>query len=386
MIPFVKRFIQQEYFGGVVLIFTAFLALVVVNSPLQTLYFQLLSLKIGVHIDHYFLSKSLLMWIDEGLMTIFFLLVGIEIKRELFEGELNSIHKAILPVIGAIGGMIVPSLIFAGINWHDSIALRGWAIPSATDIAFALAILTIFSKRIPLPIKIFLTALAIMDDLGAIVIIALFYSTELSWLALMLAAVCVVLLVILNRCHVTRFTPYAIIALVMWVCVLKSGVHATLTGVALAFAYPLRDRRNPDIALSHKIEHALLPWVNYVVLPVFAFANAGIPLSTIEPGILTKSIPLGTILGLFIGKQIGVFGSCWLAVKMKFARLPEAVSWKHLYAVSILCGIGFTMSLFIGGLAYDGYAAHYMEMVRFSVLVASFLSAVIGALFIIFVI
>jgi NhaA family Na+:H+ antiporter len=384
MIRFVKRFIDQEYFGGLVLVFTAILALIVVNSPLQSLYLQFFSLKFGIHVGNYFLSKPLIMWINEGLMTIFFLLVGIEIKRELFEGELNTLNKAILPLIGAIGGMAIPSLIFAFINWHDPIGLRGWAIPSATDIAFALAVLSLFSKRIPMSLKIFLTALAIMDDLGAIIIIAVFYSNELSLLALMLAGICIIALFILNRANVVRFTPYAVIGFVMWVCVLKSGVHATLTGVVLAFAYPLRDHHNPEKALSHHIESILLPWVNYLVLPLFAFANAGIPLSTIQPGVFLKSVPLGTILGLFLGKQIGVFGSCWLAVKMKIANLPANTSWQHLYAVAILCGIGFTMSLFIGGLAYDGLSASYMEMVRLGVLAASLLSAIVGGLFIIF--
>ncbi|MFN7097004.1 MAG: Na+/H+ antiporter NhaA, partial [Gammaproteobacteria bacterium] len=210
MIRFIKRFLQQEYVGGLILVSTAVLALIVVNSPLQSLYIHLLSIQLGFHIEHYTLSKSVLMWIDEGLMTIFFLLVGMEIKRELFEGELHSLNTALLPIIGAIGGMLVPSLIFAAINWHDPIAIRGWAIPSATDIAFALAVLSLFSKRIPISIKIFLTALAIMDDLGAIVIIALFYSTELSWLALILAGICVLVLLILNRCNVTKFTPYAV--------------------------------------------------------------------------------------------------------------------------------------------------------------------------------
>ncbi|MBY0544920.1 MAG: Na+/H+ antiporter NhaA [Gammaproteobacteria bacterium] len=379
MTRYIKHFIDQTYFSGFILFFAAILALGMVNSPLQSFYIHFLSFKMGVHIGDISLTKPVLMWINEGLMTIFFLLVGLEIKRELFEGELNSFNKAILPVIGAIGGMLIPSLIFVALNFHDATALRGWAIPSATDIAFALGVLSLFSTRIPLSLKVFLTALAIIDDLGAILIIAVFYSNELSFIALALAGMGVIALVVLNRCHVTRFTPYLMIGIFMWVCVLHSGVHATLTGVIVALAYPLKDPKNPQRSPSHAIETALLPWANYLVLPLFAFANAGLPLN---PAVLTsvvKSIPLGTILGLFIGKQLGVFGCCWIAIKMKWTHLPKDASWRQFYAVTVLAGIGFTMSLFIGTLAYDGLSAQYIEMVRLGVLVGSLFSAVLGS-------
>ncbi|NNM58642.1 MAG: Na+/H+ antiporter NhaA [Legionellales bacterium] len=380
MIRYIQRFIDQSYFGSLVLIALALLALITVNSPLESFYVHALSLKMGFHVGSYILSKPMLMWINDGLMTIFFLLVGIEIKRELLEGELNSFNKAILPIIAAFGGMLVPSLIFVAINWHQPVALRGWAIPSATDIAFALGVLCLLSKRIPASLKIFLTALAIIDDLGAIVIIALFYSNELSWVALALAACCVVILFLLNYLNVVRFGPYLLVGVIMWFCVLQSGVHATLTGVILAFAYPLRDRDNPQSMPSHHIELKLLPWVNYFILPLFAFANAGVPLNTVALSSFTESVPLGTILGLFIGKQVGVFTSCWIAVKLKWASLPLHATWRHLYVVAILAGIGFTMSLFIGTLAYDGLSVQYIEMVRLGVLVGSFLSAIVASI------
>lgn len=382
MTSFIQRFIAQEYFSGILLIFTAILALMVVNSPLQAAYFHLLELNLGLHLEQYSLSKPFLMWINEGFMTIFFFLVGLEIKRELFEGELNTRAKAILPFVGAIGGMLVPSIIFALINRHDPIAIRGWAIPSATDIAFALGILCLFGKRLPLSLKIFLTALAIIDDLGAIIIIALFYSSELSWLAMGLAGLCLLALIILNRLNITRFLPYLLIGAIMWICVLKSGVHATLTGVVLAFVYPLRNHKRPHHSLAQTMEERLLPWVNYGILPLFAFANAGVPLNGVQWSTFFESIPLGTIVGLVIGKQIGILGSCWLAVKMKWAVLPTHASWRHLYAVAILCGIGFTMSLFIGSLAYDGLSVQYVELVRLGVLMGAALSVLWASLYI----
>lgn len=379
MTRYIKQFIEQAYFSGFLLFFAAILALAMVNSPFEASYIHFLSFKIGVHIGDESLVKPMLLWINDGLMTIFFLLVGLEIKRELLEGELNSFNQAILPVIGAIGGMLIPSLIFVAFNFHDATALRGWAIPSATDIAFALGVLSIFSTRIPLSLKVFLTALAIIDDLGAILIIAIFYSNELSWMALAFAGAGAVALVILNRCHVTRFLPYLLIGIFMWVCVLHSGVHATLTGVIVALAYPLKDARNPQRSPSHALETALLPWVSYLVLPLFAFANAGLPLNAAILSSVIKSIPLGTIVGLFIGKQVGIFGSCWLAIKMKWAHLPKNANWQQFYAVTVLAGIGFTMSLFIGTLAYEGLSVQYIEMVRLGVLIGSLLSAILGS-------
>lgn len=382
MIRFIQKFIAQEFAGGVLLFIAAVLAMVVVNSPFESYYIHFLELPASVQIGAAALNKPLLLWINDGLMAVFFFLVGVEIKRELFEGELNSWNKAILPLVAALGGMLVPSLIFAAINHHDAVALRGWAIPSATDIAFALAVLGVFSSRIPFSLKIFLTALAILDDLGAIVIIAIFYTDELSWLSLLLGGICTAALFILNRLNVTKFAPYGIIGIILWVCVLKSGVHATLAGVILAFAYPLRDKKMPHIALSHQLESSLLPWVNYAILPLFAFANAGIPFDNVRLSTIVETIPLGIMLGLFLGKQVGILGACWLAIKTKLASMPEAASWRHLYAVALICGIGFTMSLFIGSLAYDGRGLHYVEVVRIGVVLGSVLSAVIGSLFI----
>lgn len=382
MIRYIQRFMEQSFFGSLVLISMAAFALILVNSPFESSYINILSLKLGFHLGSYNLSKPLLMWINDGLMTIFFLLVGIEIKRELLEGELNSFNKAILPIFGAVGGMLVPSLIFFAINWQNPIALRGWAIPSATDIAFALGVFCLLSKRIPPSLKIFLTALAIIDDLGAIVIIAIFYSNELSWIALALAGCCAIILFLMNYMNVIRFTPYLIVGVIMWFCVLQSGVHATLTGVILAFAYPLKNRDNPQHKPSHHVELKLLPWVSYAVLPVFAFANAGVPLSGLAWSSFTQSIPLGTILGLFIGKQVGIFTSCWIAIKLKWASLPVNAGFRHLYAVAMLAGIGFTMSLFIGSLAYDGLSIQYIEMVRLGVLFGSLLSAIVASIFV----
>jgi NhaA family Na+:H+ antiporter len=313
-------------------------------------------------------------------MAIFFLLVGIEIKRELVEGELNTVKKAALPFIAAVGGMLVPSLIFVALNWHNSIALRGWAIPSATDIAFALGVLAIFSSRIPFSLKVFLAALAILDDLGAIIIIAIFYTSDLSWISLALAGLCVLGLIGLNRKNITNFVPYAFIGFLLWICVLESGVHATLAGVILALTYPLRDTKNPKKALSHEVESNLMPWVTFGILPLFAFANAGVPLHNMQLTTILGMIPLGIIAGLFLGKQVGVFGACWLAIRFKIASLPKGATWCQIYAVAVLCGIGFTMSLFIGTLAYEQLGLHYAEVVRLGVLFGSLLSVILGSI------
>ena len=382
MIRFIQRFIEQEFFAGCLLVFSAIMALIMVNSPFTSVYFTLLSLPLGFQVSHYSLVHPLIFWLNEGFMTLFFLLVGMEIKREILIGELKQFNKAILPIIAAIGGMCVPSLFFAFINWHDVINLQGWAIPSATDIAFALAVLSLFSKRIPFALKIFLMALAIMDDLGAILIIGFFYSHDLSWLSLLWAASCVLLLVGLNRTNVKIFTPYAVIGGLLWVCVLNSGIHPTLAGVIIALTYPLERGKEESGNASLDVEAALLPWVNYLILPLFAFFNAGLSLTGIGWDIMRNRISLGIIIGLLVGKQLGVFLSCWLALKMKWAKLPAHVHLGHIYGVSILCGIGFTMSLFIGGLAFQGLSATYMDSVRAGVLLGSLLSALLGGLFI----
>ncbi len=382
MIQFIKKFIDQEYVSGLILILAALAAMIAVNSPLEAGYIDFLHTQFSLHFGTFNLQKSVLHWINDGLMAIFFLLVGIEIKRELLEGELKTLNKALLPIIAAVGGMIVPSLIFVSFNYHDALALRGWAIPSATDIAFALGILALFSSRIPFSVKVFLMALAILDDLGAIIIIALFYTSTLSWISLGLAAVLVVGLVTLNRNNVTSFTPYALLGFFLWLCVLQSGVHATLAGVILALTYPIRDTKHPKIHLAHDVEIALIPWVNYAVLPLFAFANAGIPFDTVTTSVLFSSIPIGIMLGLFIGKPIGVLGACWIAIRSNLCKLPAEMSWKHLYAVALLCGVGFTMSLFIGTLAYENKGLYYAEVVRLGVLLGSLLSAIAGSLYI----
>jgi len=382
MIKDILHFIKQEASGGIILLIVAIVALILENTPIAPYYNHFLEAKLTIAFDGVGLSKALILWINDGLMVIFFLLVGLEIKREVLEGELNSLKKSALPIMGAIGGMVVPALIYYFINVGNHVALRGWAIPSATDIAFALGILMLLKSRVPISLKVFLTALAIMDDLGAIVIIALFYTANLSLLSLGLAICCLLLLFLFNRFGVTKFGPYALVGIIMWVCVLKSGVHATLAGVAIALAYPLKDKNNPDHLPSYELESSLLPWVSFFVLPLFAFANAGVPLGQFSLSTLLQPIPLGIILGLFIGKQIGIMGACWLAIKTKLAKMPSGATWMSLYGVAIICGIGFTMSLFIGSLAFDGQGPYFTALVRLGVLTGSFISGIFGVLII----
>lgn len=381
MIRTIQKFIQLEASGGILLFSMAVLALIMDNSPLSGLYNDLLSLKFTISLSSYALSKPLVLWINDGLMAVFFLLVGSEIKREVWEGELNTGSKALLPSIGAIGGMVFPALLYVWINHHGAhgTSLRGWAIPTATDIAFALGVLNLLGSRVPASMKIFLTALAIMDDLGAIVIIALFYTADLSGAFLWMAGMCLLVLWGLNRKNVVRFIPYGIVGALLWFCVLKSGVHASLAGVAVALAYPLRNLKAPHQSPIRDLEAKLHPWVAYGVLPLFAFANAGLPLKGISFHTLLSPIPLGIILGLFLGKQIGIFGACWLAVKTGLGRLPEGANWRYLYGVSVICGIGFTMSLFIGTLAFGEVdAGETMPLVRLGVLSGSLLAGIVG--------
>lgn len=324
------------------------------------------------------LSKPLILWVNDGLMAIFFFLVGLEIKRELMEGELNSLSKFALPGFAAVGGMVVPGLIYAFFNWEVPGYLHGWAIPTATDIAFALGILSLLGSRVPVSLKIFLTALAILDDLGAIVIISLFYTHDMSMLSLALAGLCVIILAILNITGVKQIGAYILVGFILWICVLKSGVHATLAGVILAMAIPLRDKDDPSNSPVRNLEHALHPWVAFLVLPIFAFFNAGVSFEGITLKTFTHSIPLGIAAGLFIGKQLGVFGAAWIAVKAKLAKLPEGASWSWIYGIAMVCGIGFTMSLFIGTLAFNETDKHYAVLVRLGVLLGSLLSGVLG--------
>jgi len=371
----VEEFLRLEAFGGFVLVFAAGIAMVWANSPAGSFYETLLALPVSIEAGAFVLAKPLLLWINDGLMAIFFLLVGLEIKREALEGELSSLGRAALPGIAAIGGIILPALVYAAVNASDSVALRGWAIPTATDIAFALGVLALLGNRVPSSLKLFLLALAIIDDLGAIVIIAAFYTSDLAVGSLALAGAALVALAVFNQAGITRLTPYLLVGAFVWICVLKSGVHATLAGVALAFAIPVRVTGEGEAPL-HSLERALHPWVTYAILPLFAFANAGVPFGGVTPHDLLKSVPLGLVLGLFVGKPIGVMVASAVAVRLGVAALPEGTRWSHLCGVSFLAGIGFTMSLFIGTLAFD--APEHLTQLRIGVLVGSLLSALTG--------
>ncbi len=372
----VREFIHRESSAGIVLAGAAALALLAANSALAPLYEELLLTHASIAIGALAIDKPLLLWINDGLMAVFFFLVGLEIKREVLRGELSSLDKAVLPVLAAIGGMAVPAAFYVGVNWGDTQALRGWAIPAATDIAFALGVLAILGRRVPVALKVFLLAVAIIDDLGAIVIIALFYTADLSLQALSLGALGLCALVALNVAGVRKIAPYVLIGILMWVCVLKSGVHATLAGVLVALTIPLRGHTDDAPAPLRRLEHDLHPWVAFGILPVFAFANAGIGFAGMAFADLVAPVPLGIALGLVLGKQVGVFGMIALAVKTGIARMPEGVTWRHAYGVACLTGIGFTMSLFIGALAFDN--AETLNAVRLGVVGGSLVSGVLG--------
>ena len=386
-----RRFIASESAGGIVLAVAAIVALVVSNSSLAPLYERFLQMRVELRFanDWLVLSKPWLLWVNDLWMAVFFFLVGLEIKREVLAGELASLKQAALPAVAAIGGMIVPALIYLGLNHADAVALRGWAIPTATDIAFALAVLMLLGSRVPASLKIFLTAVAIIDDLGAIVVIALFYTAQLSLPMLLAAGAGIVLLFVLNRAGVKSIGPYVIVGLVVWVCVLKSGIHATLAGVATALAIPLHGTERVNGRAGEveghggspleTAEHALHPWVAFAVLPMFAFVNAGVSLQGVSIGTLAQGIPLGIALGLVAGKAVGVFGAAWLLVRFAGARLPAGASTRQLFGVCVLCGIGFTMSLFIGGLAFAGQGAAYETQVKLGVLCGSLVAGLLGA-------
>lgn len=375
-----REFIQLESSGGVLLLVTALLAMLFDNTPLHGFYQALFALPVGVNVGIFSISKPLLMWINDGLMAVFFLLVGLEIKRELLVGELNSVKKATLPAVAAVGGMLVPAIVYVAINFKDPAALTGWAIPTATDIAFSLGILALLGKRIPVSLKVFLTALAIFDDLGAIIVIAAFYTANISWVMLIVAVALSYLLFVFNRLKVTHLGPYVIVGIALWLCVLKSGVHATLAGIILAWAIPLHNPKNKHDSPLQSLEHKLHPWVAFGVLPIFAFANAGVNFGGLTWAEVTSSITVGITLGLFIGKQIGIWGACWLAIKSGVARMPRGAHFSSIYGVSLVAGVGFTMSLFIGSLAFSGLAASYLDMTRLGVIVGSLLSGVLGYL------
>ncbi len=373
-----QGFFQHPAAGGVLLMVAAVMALALDNSRLAWLYDSLLKTPVVIQIGALELNKPLLLWINDGLMAVFFFLVGLEIKREIVEGRLSNLRQAGLPISAAIGGMLVPAAIYVLINFGNPGVLNGWAIPAATDIAFALGVLALMGPRVPTALKVFLLALAIIDDLGAIIIIALFYTSNLSPEILIMAALGIFGLTYLNYRGITRIAPYLVIGLVVWICVLKSGVHATLAGVVVALFIPLRLEDEEGRSPLKEIEHGLAPWVAFGIMPIFAFANAGVSLSGFRLSDLLEGIPLGIAAGLFLGKQLGIMGFVWAAIKLRLARLPEGVTWSQIYGVSLLAGIGFTMSLFIGTLAFSD--PENAAAVRMGVLTGSLLSALIGVI------
>lgn len=377
-ITLIREFLRLEAAAGIILFMAAVLGMTLDNSPLRWLYDALLTTTVAIQVGALEIHKPLLLWINDGFMAIFFLLVGLEIKREVLEGELSSFSQAALPGMAAIGGMLFPAGVYVALNLHSPDTMRGWAIPAATDIAFALGVLALLGKRVPASLKIFLLALAIMDDLGAIVIIAIFYTADLSTTSLGLAAIGIGMLIALNLLGVTRIAAYVVTGLFVWICVLKSGVHATLAGVAIAFAIPLRAQDEDGHSPLIHLEHTLHPWVSYGILPLFAFANAGVSLAGLSMSSLLEPVPLGIAAGLFVGKQIGVFGMTFAAVKFGISSMPEGTTWPQFYGIALLTGIGFTMSLFIGTLAFEDPS--YAPGVRMGVITGSILSAVAGYL------
>jgi len=372
----VREFMRMESSGGILLLLAAILAMLVANSPLAEAYNTFLQLPVAVQVGALAIDKPLLLWVNDGLMAIFFFLIGLEIKREVMEGELSSFSQIVLPGMGAIGGMLVPALIYVVLNWGNSVALDGWAIPVATDIAFALALLGLFGARVPTALKVFLLTLAIFDDLAAIVIIALFYSGDLSISALVIGAIALIVAVSMNRLGVTRTSSYILLGIVLWVAVLKSGVHATLAGVLIAFCIPMRDAegRSP----LRDLEHDLHGPVAFVILPLFAFANAGLSLGGMSVADLTHPVTTGVILGLVLGKPVGILAFVGLAVALRMATLPAALTWMRLFGVACACGIGFTMSLFIAGLAFEHGSGDYFSGDRLGILVGSIVSAALA--------
>ena len=371
-----QQFLALESAGGIVLGAAAAVALILANSPFGSLYARFLDLPMAVQVGGFLLKKPLLLWINDGLMAVFFLLVGLEVKREVLEGGLSEPSRAVLPVLAAIGGMIVPAAIYVMLNWGDAQALRGWAIPTATDIAFALGVLSLLGPRVPPSLRIFLLAVAIIDDLGAILIIAIFYTGGVSWVALVLAGGGILALAVFNLAGVTQRAPYILGGIFLWVCVLKSGIHATLAGVVVGMAVPLRTMRAGSPLI--RLEHDLHPWVAFGVLPAFAFANAGVTLAGITMADLVHPVELGVVFGLIIGKPLGVAASVWAATRFGLAKLPENAEWRQIYGLALLTGIGFTMSLFIGGLAFP--AEGYNVDIRIGVLIGSLFSAICGYL------
>ena len=376
-------FFKLEAASGLVLLFAAIIALIISNSDLSSLYFLTLNKYLFIGINDFGLKLSIIHWINDALMAIFFFFVTLEIKREFLQGELSNIKQALLPIIAAVGGMLVPALIYIFINIENPETLNGWAIPSATDIAFSLGVLSLLGSRVPLSLKVFLTALAIIDDLGAIIIIALFYSGDLNIKYLLLMLFAFVVLLILNKFNIKKFIPYLIVGIFMWDFTHQSGIHATISGVLLAITIPHR-KKNKDFSLLIKIEHSISPYVAFGIMPLFAFANAGVSLEGLSLSSLFKQVPLGILLGLFIGKQLGVFLFSYVSIKLKLAQMPNNSNWYNLYGVGILTGIGFTMSLFVGNLAFVENV-QYIEGVKIGVLTGSLLSTLTGYLLLLFI-
>jgi len=372
----IREFIKLEAAGGIVLIASSAAALVLANSPLGSLYTAFLDIPVAIQVGALEIAKPMLLWVNDGLMAVFFFLVGLEIKREFLEGELSSPSQIALPALAAVGGMAAPALIYAYINWGNPQNLSGWAIPAATDIAFALGVLALLGSRAPMSLKVLLMAIAIIDDLGAIVIIAVFYTSSLSLPALLLGLVTVAGLVAVNRLRITHPAAYLLLGIALWVCVLKSGVHATLAGVITALAIPLAPRDGAETSMLKRLEHDLHPWVAFGILPLFAFANAGVSFAGIGIDSFVEPVKLGISLGLIVGKQIGIFGMLFLCIKLSLAPMPEGANWRQLYGVSLLCGIGFTMSLFIGSLAFEHAA--FDAPIRLGVLTGSLVCACLG--------
>ena len=373
--PF-KYFFKLEAASGLILLFAAILALFVSNSDLSNYYFEILEKKLKLGLGSFGLELSILHWINDVLMAIFFFLVSLEIKREFIKGELSNPKQAMLPIVGAIGGMLIPALFYIFINWGDNIKMNGWAIPSATDIAFSLGVLSLLGKRVPVSLKVFLTALAIIDDLGAIIIIAFFYSGNIQIKYLVLMLVALIILIILNKKNVKYFFPFLLVGILLWDFTHQSGIHATIAGVLLALTIP-HNTKNEKKSMLLKLEHSISPYVAFGIMPIFAFANAGVSLEGLSLLSLLNPVPLGILCGLFFGKQIGVFAFSFLAIKLKFAEMPSNSNWVSFYAVGILTGIGFTMSLFVGNLAFVNNM-EYMDGVKIGVLSGSLLSTLCG--------
>ena len=380
MVQLIQRFLKLESAGGILLLFSAAVAMLLANSPLSSQYNDFLNLPVSLQIGSFSINKTLIHWINDGFMAVFFVLVGMEVKKELFEGALSSYQQAIFPAIAAVGGMIVPALVYWFITKQDPSLANGWAIPMATDIAFALGIMALLSKQVPLPLKIFLLALAIIDDLGAIVVIALFFSHELSVQALIFSGFSILILVLLNRFRVSALCAYMVVGAILWASVLKSGVHATLAGVIIGFCIPLKGKKGERPL--HDFEHILAPWSSFVILPLFAFANAGVSFDGIDVSMISSPLLLAIACGLIIGKPVGVFGFSYISVMLGLAKLPDGINFKQIFAVAVLCGIGFTMSMFLASLAFDADAGESVNTLsRLGILLGSTVSATLGYLF-----